>query len=210
MTFEGRTDAGNFVTINGVAVNGIAPVTTTTANGLFRFNTVGLLWFQVRMSAFTSGACLITLTASGEPGMVTLSNLVAGSQSQALSQRASTYELNTYDTALATALGTAALFRLGFTVVEQVVAPTLNPTQPTVYAANEYANFPQYFPRLRVEIGGDKKLPLAQELGSNKLLVSTPEIISLLEQIKIQLQLANQLTMQINNLSIPNGWEEIK
>jgi hypothetical protein len=208
ITFEGRTDSGTLVAINGMAVNAAALVSTTTAGGIFRFPTAGLVWFQARMSAYTSGTAFATIAASGEP-FTPFAQSPLGSQTQLLQQRATTYELNTYDTNLAIALGTAALFRLGFTVAEQVVAPTLNPAQPTTYAGPMYARYPQLFPRLRVEIGGDQKLPLAQDPLNKRLLVETPEIYSMLEQIKFQLQMLNQLTMRINGIEPPTGWEEI-
>jgi hypothetical protein len=210
MTFEGRADNGTYVVINGSAVNGTALVSTTTAGGIFRFNTAGIEWFQVRCSAYTSGTALIRMTASGEQAQVALSAPVAGSQLQALAQKATTFELNTYDTNIATLLGTAALYRLGFTGVEQVVAPTVNPTQPTSYAGPMYQKYPQYFPRVRVEVGGDQKLPLAQEMGSNRLLVATPELYSVLSEMLFQQKLMNQMVMQVYGITPPNGWDEIK
>jgi len=212
VTFEGRADAGNYTAVGGntsATVIG-ALVTTATTNGIYRFNTAGLQRFQVRISAYTSGTISVAIVASGEISIIPQPSAASGSQSQLLAQRATTYELNTYDTNLATVLGVAALFRLGFTAVEQIVAPTQSPTQPTTYAANMYSKYPQQFPRLRVEVGGDKKVPYAQEQDTNRLLTSSPEIFSLVEQILLQLKIANQLYMDSNSLPFPSGWEEIK
>ena len=210
VTFEGRADVGTYVVVNGMAVNGTNPVTTSTANGIFRFNTSGLIWFQIRISAYTSGTISATLSASGEPGPTMLTNPVSGSQSQPITQRATTYEANTYDTNLAVVLGTSAVYRLGFTAAEQIVAPTVNPTQPTAYAGPMYSRYPQLFPRVRVETGGDQKLPYAQEYATNRILVATPELYSKLEEVLFQLKTLNQLTMGINGIEPPVGWEEIK
>ena len=211
ITFEGRTDTGNWVVINGLATNGTTLVTTSTTNGVYRFSTAGIIYFQIRFSAFTSGTLLATLESSAEIGMVGLSNPVSGSQTQPLSQKSSTFELNTYDTNLVSILGTAVLYRLGnLASIDPVVAPTVNITQPTTYADNRYAKYPQILPRLRVEIGGDQKLPLAQEINTNRLLISQPEIYAMLEAILLQLKILNQMYVNVNENTPPPGWEEIR
>lgn len=211
ITFEGRTDTGNWVVINGLATNGTTLVTTSTTNGVYRFSTAGIIYFQIRFSAFTSGTLLATLESSAEIGMVGLSNPVSGSQTQPLSQKSSTFELNTYDTNVSTILGNSVLYRLGnLSTIDPIVAPTVNITQPTTYADNRYAKYPQIQPRLRVEIGGDQKLPLAQEISSNRLLISQPEIYSLLEAMLLQLKISNQMHVDVNGNTPPPGWEEIR
>ena len=199
ISFEAFADGGNFVAINGSAINGTALVTSTTTNGIFRFNTAGIIRLQARFSAYTSGAASISLIASGESAGVFLSNAVNGSQSQPISQKASTFESNTFDTNLSTVLGNVALWRQGFTGLDLVQSPTVNPTQPTSYTPTMFSKYPQILPRLRVEIGGDQKLPIAQEQNTNKLMVSNDDARKLLEDILYQLLLFNQ------NFSIYSG-----
>ena len=211
ITFEGRTDTGNYVVINGMATNGTTLVSSTTGNGVFRFSTAGIIRFQIRFSAFTSGTLLATLEASAEIGAVALSAPVSGSQTQPLTQRSSTFELTTFDTNVSAILGNAVLYRLGnISTIDPIIAPTVNITQPTTYADNRYAKYPQTLPRLRVEIGGDQKLPLAQEITSNRLLIAQPEIYSMMEAILLQLKILNQMYVNVNGNTPPPGWEEIK
>jgi hypothetical protein len=211
ITFEGRTDTGNYVVINGMAANGTTLVSTTTGNGVFRFSTAGIIRFQIRFSAFTSGTLLATLEASAEIGAVALSAPVSGSQTQPLTQRATSFELTTYDTNMASTLGTSVLYRLGnLATNDPIVAPTVNITPPTTYADNRYVKYPQIQPRLRVEVGGDQKLPLAQEVTTNRLLISQPEIYAMLEAILLQLKILNQMYVNVNGNTPPPGWEEVK
>jgi hypothetical protein len=211
ITFEGRTDTGTYVAINGMAVNGTTLITTITANGIYRFNTAGLVQFQIRFSAYTSGTITATLAASAEVGPIFLTNPISGSQTQPLSQKATTFELNTYDTNVVTVLGTGVLYRLGnLTTLDPIIAPTVNITQPTTYADNRYAKYPQILPRLRVEIGGDQKLPLAQEMTTNRLLIAYPELMSIMEKILLQIQVLNNAFVNSTGITPPPGWEELK
>jgi len=210
ISFEATTDGGNFVSIAGMIAGGGAMATSTTGVGLFRFNTAGLVRLRARFTAFTSGTALITLAATSESGLVSIMGPVTGSQSQPLSQRATSYENNTYDTNLANVLGAAALWRTGFTAVENVVAPTVNPTRPTTYAHPSFANYPQVFPRVRVEVAGDQKIPIAQDPQTKRLFVAQPEMYAMLEQVLIQLKLQNQMFMQVYDIEPPQGWDEVR
>jgi hypothetical protein len=93
---------------------------------------------------------------------------------------------------------------------QQIVAPIVNPTQPATYVANEYARFPQTLRRLRVQSGGDKNLPFAQEMTTNRLLVANPEEYSILEQILIQLKVLNNMYQTVNQCLPPPFFEELK
>lgn len=221
ITFEATADGGNYQTINGLAPNASALVTTSTTNAVYRFNTAGHVRFQCRFSAYTSGTALITLIASGEQGSVMLSNNVQGilgSQNQALAQKATTYELNTVDTNLGRLLGDAVATVAPIASAMSLTRPAQEP-QPIapplpIIAAPSVANAflakqPQYYARLRVEAGGDQKLPFAQDNLTNRLKVQYDEGTSLLEQILIQLKLLNQNTMIVNGITPPAGWEEI-
>lgn len=65
--------------------------------------------------------------------------------------------------------------------------PTVNPTQPATYAQPKFANFLQKFRRLRTQIAGSEMLPFSQEKNTNRMLVSQPEEIRLLEAILVEL-----------------------
>jgi hypothetical protein len=203
VSFEAQADGGNWVSINGMAINGTSIITSTTTTGIYRFNVAGLKRLRVRCTAYSSGTVFVTIALGSGESIVNISSPVSGSQAQPLSQRATSFELNTFDTNLSAVLGNAALWRTGFTAVDSIVVPTVSPAQPTTYAANMFAKYPQLFPRLRVEAGGDQKLPLAQEVNTNRLLVAYPEIYSLLEQILITLNILNQNYASINNVSNP-------
>jgi len=202
VTFEARGNSGNFQTINGVAPNGSALVSTTTANGIFRFNTGGHTRFQARFSTATTGTVQLALIASAELSLVSLGAPVQGSQLQPLTQRASSYELSTFDTYLSGTLTRP-------TVDPAPIAPSA-PTLPSSYVSNFLGKFPQIYPRARVEIGGDQRLPLAQDPLTKRLSVQYDEGTRLLEEILLQLKMLNQATMQANNITPPRGWEEIR
>jgi hypothetical protein len=117
--------AGDVSTILGIPINTGIAATTTTANGTWRFNIVACQRIQVRFSTPTTGAPTVTIGASVNPlGIFPIQ--VAGA-SAILTQRATTYEQNTYDTNLATVLGLASLLSpgtLGTEVTRLKVAAT--------------------------------------------------------------------------------------
>jgi hypothetical protein len=211
VSFDANTDGGNWTAIDGIPISGTSASSGSTGNGIFRFNVAGITRIRARFSTPTSGTVTVSIALSAGQGVVTANkNRVQGSQGQDLVQRASSYELNTWDNNLATVLGNVALWRPGFTAVDPIVAPTINPTQPTTYASNQFAQTPQIFPRLRVEIGGSTKLPFAQEQNTNAMLTANPVAVSLLEQILIQLTLLNQNYVAANASALPNGQTDIR
>ena len=211
VSFDANTDGGNWTAIDGIPISGTSASSGSTGNGIFRFNVAGITRIRTRFSTPTFGTVTVSIALSAGQGVVTANkNRVQGSQGQDLVQRASSFELNTWDNNLGTVLGNVALWRPGFTAAEQIVAPTINPTQPTTYASNQFAQTPQIFPRLRVESAGSQKLPFAQEANTNAIITSNPTAISLLEQILIQIMVLNQNYSAINSTPLPSGQSEIR
>jgi hypothetical protein len=101
VTFEVSMDMVTWYPIiftpNVIAV----PVATTTASGIYRFNIAGFKRFRARTSTVGTLNAYVLATLSTAPGVSPLVNPVTGSLLQSLSQRATTYELNTYDTMVA-------------------------------------------------------------------------------------------------------------
>lgn len=207
VSWEARVDTGNYVAVQALNSAGANLGSTTTTPTILRINCAGLTRVQVRFSAYTSGTALVTMVASGAKVDVPGATTVLGNQTT-IQQRATTYEANTWDTNLSTVLGNVSLWRPGFTAVDPVVAPTVNPTQPSTYAATRYSQYPQYFNRLRVESGGSQKLPFAQAQNS-RMLVEQPELLSITEQILIELRMLNWNFATANGLST-QGLTEIK
>lgn len=190
ISYECSSNWWNFVSLAGINITTNSLVTSVTANSIVKFNVSWLQLIRVRMSAFTSWVALVNFTLS------------SWEQQQPLSQRATTFELNTYDTNLATlptAIGTTQMYQTWFELegIRQSI-PTVNPTQPTTYADPKFANYPQKFRRLRVESGGSERLPFAQEPHTNIQLVKDKDQISILEQILINLIEMN-LSLKIMN-----------
>jgi hypothetical protein len=205
LLFEASTDGGNFAAVSGVPAVGAAAVASTTASGLWRFQTAAFVRIQVRVSAYTSGAPFVCLVASRLPA-----NLlpVTGSQSALLSQKTTSLEANTYDTNMAAVLGIVSLVRT--IVTDNAVAPSA-PTLPTTYVSRAFASWPQLYPRLRVEIGGDQRLPLAQQIGTNELKVVLPtNVVNLLEEISMHLALLNQANIVAGCIQPPIGWQDVR
>lgn len=214
LTFECTANNGDWVAIFGYLPGSTTPALTTTAGGIFKFNTTGLNGIRARMSAYTSGNPFITITTSNAPSAPNIPYQVQalGSQTQSLSQKATSFELNTYDTNLVTVLGTS-------TVVNPQAQPIpIAPVAPTANAGavgNMFANSPQIFPRVRVEAAGSEKLPFAQEKYTNRLQTVSDSSDILLRQILTQLKVLNCLYMQFldrngfPNLQVPQGYEDI-
>jgi len=211
VTFEVNVNGGDYLPINGFAINSPTAVSGSTTNGIYRFSVSALTRIRARFSAYTSGACTVAIVLSAGEAVVSTGNVqrVQGSQGQDISQRATTFESNTFDTNLSNVLGNTALWRNGFTGLEFAVAPTINPAQPATYPSNQFAQYPQIFPRLRVESAGSQKLPFAQEANTNQMLVSNPSAVTLLEQILIQLTLLNNNYAALNNMPLPLGQTNI-
>jgi hypothetical protein len=213
--FEASADRGTFTTIYGLGVNATALVTTTTTSGIWRFNVAGIKLFQVKFTTATSGNPIVNFNASVEPSSI-ITNPVTGSLVQPISQKATSFETNTYDTNLATVVGLTQLYQTGFELESiRINAPTLAPTQPAAFVSNMFKNYPQRFRRLRVEAAGDQRLAFAQEENTNKLITVNHIQTSLLEQILQQLIVLNNLmykSMDYNGmpgLDIPSGFVEL-
>jgi hypothetical protein len=100
ISFFGSNDGQGWLAIGGNPLSAGAFVTTTTANGLWRMGAMGLKYFKCAFTSYTSGKCQalitsspITLGVGAIPAAVTMSGSVGTA-----SQKASTSELNTFDT----------------------------------------------------------------------------------------------------------------
>jgi len=186
IVFEANSNWWDFVSLAGINITTNSLVTSITGNGIFKFNVSWLNQIRVRCSAYTSWTILVNFTMS------------SWEQQQPLSQRATTFELNTFDTNL------ASLHQTWFELESvRQFAPTVNPTQPTSYAEPKFANYPQKFRRLRVEAGGSERLPFAQETNTNRLLVATPELYRIQEeQLAVLIDIRNLLKTS-NNVDVP-------
>lgn len=174
VVFEASSNWGDFVALAWINIATNSLLTSVTGNGIFKFNISWLTLIRVRLSAYTSWAVFVNFVLS------------SWEQNQPLSQRATTFELNTFDTnlqTLPTAIGTTQMYQTGFELewIRQF-APTVNPTQPTAYVEPKFANYPQRFRRLRVEAGGSERLPFAQEPNTNRMVVSTPDLYRIQEE----------------------------
>jgi len=207
LTFEARGDAGNWLPINGIAPNGTALVTTSTAGGVFRFNTAGHQRFQVRLSAYTSGTVFLTLIASAELSGVFIQNAVAITGTVATSGTDANVSNLLGATAASPVTNWAALTR---PAIEPVPIVPQAPIRPTAYPTNLISRQPQMYSRLRVEIGGDQKLPLAQDPLNKKLLVQNDKMESLLEELLMQTKYTNQILMQAYTITPPDWWETVR
>lgn len=211
LTFEASVDGGSFQPISGAGISTSGLQTTTTVNTIVRFNVVGLTRFQVRFTTATTGSPALLLVSSTEQAFINHQQ-VQGSQSQPLQQRATTFELNTYDTNLAVALGTSALFS---TQAQPVMVAPVSPTLPTGGVNNFLVNwFPQIFQRLRVESAGDKRVAFSQEENTWKQRVTDDLNRQILQDILRQLEILNNFTYQQlernghANLKVPEGFKE--
>lgn len=207
--FEGSVDGGNFIGIFSIPMNNINSTSMATANSIYQINVAGLKKVRARVSAYTSGTIIVHMTATSALSRLSNSAGAIGSQTQLLAQRATSYELNTWDVNLGAVLGNTKLWRDGIQSVDYPIAPTINPTRPAV-VDNKFATYPQALPRLRVEIGGDKRLPIAQEDNTNRLLTVDTDVRRVLEEILVQIQKLNQNFSLANGLGPQQGNPEVR
>jgi hypothetical protein len=166
--------AGDVVPIAGMSTAILSQaVITATANGAWRFNIAGMKQIRVRFSTATTGNPTVTIGASVQPSVVSLGHAITGSQSQALTQRATTFELNTYDTNIATVLGIVSLLSPG----TWALAPT----------------------RLKVEgTGRDIGDPGLRNLdGTFQVVTQDRQALKMLERINTQLSVTNRLLLSL-------------
>jgi hypothetical protein len=197
ISFEGSVNGGEFIALNGIAVNGTAIVSSATANGIFRFNVASLIKVQVRFSTATTGNPTVMLAASSEPSSLILNTLTLP---------AITGAVTTTDSILPSSITTQA--------APAKIIPVA-PTLPTSGINNFLASyFPQIFQRLRVESAGSNKTPFKQEDNTDKLTVGNDEERVLLQNILRQLEISNIFKYQQlernghPNLRIPDGFNE--
>jgi len=197
ISFEGSVNGGEFVALNGIAINGTAIVSSATANGIYRFNVAALLKVQVRFSTATTGNPTVMLIASPEPSSLILNTLTLP---------AITGAVTTTDSVLPSSITTQA--------APAKVIPVA-PILPTSGINNFLASyFPQIFQRLRVESAGSNKTPFKQEDNTDKLTVGNDEERVLLQNILRQLEISNIFKYQQlernghPNLRIPDGFNE--
>ena len=72
---------------------------------------------------------------------------------------------------------------------------------PATYPNNYLSKLPQYYSRLRVEAGGDQKLPLAQDQNTNILRVTDDDNFQLLEAILCELKTQTLIMAEAFNIS---------
>lgn len=196
-TFEITSNWWDFIAVAWVnaATNTLAY--SATVNGIYRFNVSGLNAIRVRLSAYTSGTALVNFSLS------------SWSQIQPFAQNAAwavTISGAVTEAILDTNLPFIAPSQMYETWFEleslRKIDPTVNPTQPTTYAQPKFANYPQRFRRLRVEIGGSERLPLAQETNTNRLVVATPELYRIMEEQLFVLSDIRDLLKIGNNVEV--------
>ncbi|WP_020505650.1 hypothetical protein [Lamprocystis purpurea] len=194
LTFQGSVNGMDWGSVVALPVIGGSGVTTATVVGQWVINCAGLAAVRALLTAWTSGAALLTLTADAAAPMV-----VAFPASQV-----------TADSQLPTIFGATGLFAPALTDAPVArVAPLTAPAQPTTFVTPLAAAWPQRLRRLRVEIGGSQGLALAQEPYTNRLEVATPEVFSLLEQLLMEVRVTNQLLARAGDLSLPHGADEV-
>ncbi len=186
IAFEGTVDGGNWYALAAAPSAGGATVGSTTASGMWVVSSAGLLQVRLRCSAAMTGAAICAL-------------LAANGQS--------VWPTGT-DANLQTVLGTAAMYRPISDVPVGLTAPVALTAAQLLLSPTRNSKDPQYFPRLRVEAGGDQKLPLAQELVTNRLVIASPELLRTLEEINMRLGLLGN-ALAAAGFS-PEGWEELK
>lgn len=182
IVFEATSDVGNFVSIAGLVALSNTLAYNTTVNGIYRFNVAGLHSIKIRMSAYTSGVATVNFNLSAN----TLWQSFAQSAAGAMTINGAVTEA-ILDTNLPF-IAPSQMYQTGMELEwVRVVEPTVAPAQPATYAAPKFAQYPQKFRRLRVEVGWSERLPLAQEPNTNRLVVATPEVYRILEEISLAL-----------------------
>lgn len=200
VAFEGSLDGTNYAAlgfnrIDGAGYGSFSPyiIGQFAGNSVYRASVAAIKYVRIRISAYTSGTAWVV----GELSMqvythpLSISNNTLGT--------ADTYLSNSYRSG--GAIGANQ---------EYPSAPTVNPSMPGSYTAPIFANWPQIYPRIRVEDAGDKRLPFAQEANSNKQHVVNDDERQLLERILVQLLLLNQNLAQAYNLPIPPDVEGLR
>jgi hypothetical protein len=197
--FEALLMSGNWISINGVNASSttmLSPFVFTTAANAYplRFSVSGFTRLRIRFSSYTSGLLQVTLKATTAP-IVNYCTTLSGTSA---TQDTDTPQLYGATNAAPTALNGAALVRPW---QEPLPLPQPSPVLPTTYPNNYLSKLPQYYSRLRVEAGGDQKLPLAQEQNTNILKVTDDDNFQLLEAILFELKTQTLIMAEAFNVS---------
>jgi hypothetical protein len=189
ISFEVTADGGNYIAINGQAVNGVAAVSTATAVGIYRFNVTGLQRIRCRCSAAMTGLALITFRLSS----ASYDNLIAST--------------------VITGTSVVSEATLDTTVLPIAKTWTVAPTAPVVQTTFPHPNssrYPQILPSVRTQIIGDQQLPYKQQPNTLEQVVKNDDELRMLEKIWLNLALHNQIISATYNIPLPNGWETIQ
>lgn len=188
VAIEGSINGADFLPLSGVSIGAATSFgSTSTSNQAMVFNCAGLSIVRCRYYTYTSGQCWVSMIAD------------AGKPVNPAWQTTQAVSVATID----------GMFTPAHTELpQQVISPAVNPARPTSYAPANFSAYPQRYRRLRVQIGGDKDLPCAQEDGTNKLIVAMPDIYSKIEELLLQQALTNQLLAKAFNLSLPLGMDK--
>ena len=182
LTFEVSFFDGQWVTITGYNTVTTAIASTLTVPGIMRFSISGATKFRVKSTVLTSGTAIVIIKTSTAP-IVIIGNTIVGtvpiSGTGIGTSDANIVTLLGATGASPTALNASALVRPA-----QEPAPIAlpAPVQPATYPSNFISRLPQFYARLRVESGGDQKLPFAQEQNNNRLITSDEEAFSFFER----------------------------
>jgi len=193
ITFEATSDGGNYVAINGQALNGVAALSTATAVGIFRFNVTGLARIRVRATAAIVGCAIVYFRLSA----ASYDNLIA----------------STVLTAGTAAIGAVTEATLDPTVLPIAKTWPVAPTAPALQATYPHPNssmYPQILPSIRTQMMGDQQLPYKQQPGTLEQCVKDNDGYRLLEKIWLQTALQNQIMAVVYNIPLPSGWETIQ
>ena len=220
VTVEGAADdSSNFVSVLARSPSAVSPVSAiTAAPGVYRGTCAGLKWLRLRTTAYTSGVIQFSIYVSAAPaealGYVYAG--VNGSQTQPLQQRASTYELNTYDTNMAAVFGAASFVQPpwamapGYDFATYLTGGSQGTWTPSAAQIYTYPHLINQRRRLAVKAAGSTGQEFAQEANTNKMLVADDGNRGLLEQILMQMTLQNEFMAQAFGLDLPSWFQSVK
>ena len=209
LNFEVSFFDGQWIPLSGNNAGSNLVNNIITVAGLVRFSIAGATKFRVRSTVLTSGTAIVTLKTSTAP-FLTIGNTIIGTVP------VSGTGIGTSDANIVTLLGATgasptALNASALVRPAQEPAPIAipAPVQPATYPSNFISRLPQYYARLRVESGGDQKLPFAQEQNNNRLITSDEEAFSFFESIDLELKALNYMIMNAFNVSPPSWYNVV-
>ena len=196
-------DSGVWLVAEGTVLNGVGvPTTSLSGAGHIAIPVIGSTRIRCRMTAWTSGLATVVMKATTAPFLPqNVANYAQGTTTTADNQIPILFGATGVSP---TALNASALVR---PAQEPIPIVPLIPSLPTTYPNNFLAGRqPQYYGRLRVEAGGDQKLPFAQESNNNRLIVSDEEAFPFFEAIFLELRALNCMVMNAFNASPPDWY----